>query len=165
MTSLTLELDVQDLVHNMTIEALSKLIDSRLSFNGSAGDGDDTATGGSINLLEEVGTLDSSIFPAPTRNNGKPHLRYAECSIPPQRVFLTGATGFLGGERERDEIYMNNNTWFIVTQELYIETQTDNLCYKTSLFNFSTHSKRFTMLYACSSSRTCEVTSRSCGRG
>ncbi len=105
MAPSTLELCVKDFISNITIESLARLIHRKLlRCNGTAEDGEDADTAACSNLVEEAAFLDPSIFPAPTRNRGTVQLRYGECAIPPQRLFLTGATGFLGGEREREKM-------------------------------------------------------------
>ncbi|CAM9615782.1 unnamed protein product [Chrysoparadoxa australica] len=49
-----------------------------------------------LNLPNEAAMLDPSIFPAPTRKVGYARFRLHSAVRPPSRVFLTGATGFLG---------------------------------------------------------------------
>ncbi|CAM9998615.1 unnamed protein product [Ectocarpus fasciculatus] len=49
-----------------------------------------------VDLEAEAKRLDASIYPAGTRKTGYSRFRASRSSRPPQRVLLTGATGFLG---------------------------------------------------------------------
>eukprot|EP00397_Hematodinium_sp_SG-2012_P001900 GEMP01001905.1.p1 GENE.GEMP01001905.1~~GEMP01001905.1.p1 ORF type:complete len:1374 (+),score=347.63 GEMP01001905.1:312-4433(+) len=72
------------LLKNATLEGLAALVDSG-----------DSSPRDLLNLPEEA-KLDESIYPAPTRKAGYSRFRVSASVMRPQRVFLTGATGFLG---------------------------------------------------------------------
>ncbi|CAM9709754.1 unnamed protein product, partial [Ectocarpus sp. 12 AP-2014] len=58
-----------------------------------------TATAAAVKVVDleaEASRLDASIYPAGTRKIGYSRFRASKASRPPQRVLLTGATGFLG---------------------------------------------------------------------
>jgi len=77
------EVSLPALLKNATLVGLAAAIDE-----GSAG--------AEIFNLEEEAELDDSIYPAATRKAGYSRFRQSQAAMRPQRVFLTGATGFLG---------------------------------------------------------------------
>eukprot|EP01135_Chromosphaera_perkinsii_P002594 Nk52_evm110s224 gene=Nk52_evmTU110s224 len=89
------EITLSDVMRDPEFESMTKKIEDLRSGKGTESVKLRNELVGNL-LREDAADLDPSIYPAATRKSGFSRYRVAEASRPPQRILLTGATGYLG---------------------------------------------------------------------